>query len=130
MLEPNEIIKSFFLVSTGALFGVNFRLLIYQKLGELSIKKEFRILFINSCSSFLLGLFYSILLKIKDLSYSYQLILLFSVGFLGSMSTFSTFVFDSYQLIMANKPYVMIKFLLLSISLPLILIWIGSLVVN
>ena len=56
--------------------------------------RYFIILVINTFSSFILGLFISILPKIKSLTFSSQLALFFLIGFLGSLSTFSTFVYD------------------------------------
>ncbi len=92
-----ETIQSFLLVSIGAIIGSNLRYKIYKKLTRLKIKKDVIILFINILASFLLGLFYSILIK-NNFNYSYQLGLFFSIGFLGSLSTFSTFIYDLFEL--------------------------------
>tara|TARA_Y100001968_G_C19240288_1_gene659067 strand:- start:322 stop:711 length:390 start_codon:yes stop_codon:yes gene_type:complete len=96
-LATIETIQSFLLVSIGAIIGSNLRYKIYKKLTRLKIKKDVIILFINILASFLLGLFYSILIK-NNFNYSYQLGLFFSIGFLGSLSTFSTFIYDLFEL--------------------------------
>ena len=90
--------KDILLISFGAVFGVNTRFIIYKKLEKLYFKKEFLILVINSFSSFCLGLFFSLLSKISSMNLYDQLVLFFSIGFFGSLSTFSTFIYDLYEL--------------------------------
>ena len=114
------------LVSIGAVFGANVRFVIYQKFKEININGYYIILFINSFSSFLLGLFVSVLSKIVFLNFTSQLVLLFSIGFLGSLSTFSTFVYDLYDSSLRIKFFRALK----SLSLGIISFGLGLLLSN
>ncbi len=114
------------LVSIGAVFGVNARFIIYQKLKEININGYFIILAINIFSCFLLGLFISILPKIKSLTFSSQLVLFFLIGFLGSLSTFSTFVYDLFDLCAKFKFFKALKLFLFSFSLGIFALALGS----
>ena len=89
--------KDILLVSCGAILGANLRLIIYEKFQNLRLRKDFSVLLINTFASFLLGLFISILPRISLQNFSYQLALFVSIGFLGSLSTFSTFVYDLFD---------------------------------
>ena len=109
------------LVSIGAVFGANVRFVIYQKFKEININGYYIILFINSFSSFLLGLFVSVLTKIVFLNFTSQLVLLFSIGFLGSLSTFSTFVYDLFDSSLKIKFFRALK----SLSLGIISVGLG-----
>ena len=114
------------LVSIGAIFGANVRFVIYQKFKEININGYYIILFINSFSSFLLGLFVSVLSKIVFLNFTSQLVLLFSIGFLGSLSTFSTFVYDLFNSSLKIKFFRALK----SLSLGIISFGLGLLLSN
>ena len=114
------------LVSIGAVFGVNSRFIIYQKLKEININGYFIILAINTFSCFLLGLFISILPKIKSLTFSSQLAFFVLIGFLGSLSTFSTFVYDLFDLCLKSKFCKALKLFSLSFSLGIFALALGS----
>ena len=114
------------LVSIGAVFGVNARFIIYQKLQEININGYFIILAINTFSCFLLGLFISILPKIKSLTFSSQLAMFFLIGFLGSLSTFSTFVYDLFDLCQKLKYFTALKIFSFSFSLGIFALALGS----
>ena len=114
------------LVSIGAVFGVNARFIIYQKLKQININIYFIILAINTFSCFLLGLFISILSKIKSLTFSSQLAFLFLIGFLGSLSTFSTFVYDLFDLCLKSKFCKALKLFSFSFSLGILALALGS----
>ena len=118
------------LVSIGAVFGVNARLIIYQKLKQININRYFIILAINTFSCFLLGLFISILPKIKSLTFSSQLELFFLIGFLGSLSTFSTFVYDLFDLCLKSKFCKALKLFSFSFSLGIFALALGSFLGN
>ena len=101
-------------VSLGAILGANTRFLILGNLNNQNVKKDLPILLINTCASFCLGLFLSILEKVGSFIYSYQLVLFLSVGFLGSFSTFSSFVYDLFELCVEFKFYRGLKLFLIS----------------
>ena len=98
-----ENLKNFLLISFGAIIGANTRFEIYKIIASRNINKNLIILLINSFSSFFLGLFLSFLSQASSFSYSYQLGLFFSIGLLGSLSSFSTFIYDLYQLLIKLK---------------------------
>ena len=114
------------LVSIGAVFGVNARFIIYQKLKQININRYFIILAINIFSCFLLGLFISILPKIKSLTFSSQLAFFVLIGFLGSLSTFSTFVYDLFDLCLKSKFCKALKLFSFSFSLGIFALALGS----
>ena len=90
-------------VSIGAILGANTRFKIQNKLAKLKVSKDFIILIINTFASFCLGLFLSLLKLFSTFIYSYELILFFSIGFLGSLSSFSSFVYDLFNLCLQLK---------------------------
>tara|TARA_Y100001968_G_scaffold159161_1_gene145552 strand:+ start:2254 stop:2643 length:390 start_codon:yes stop_codon:yes gene_type:complete len=129
-LEVNNI-KSLLFISLGAIVGSNIRFLIYERLGNIFfLRKELRILIINNFASFLLGLYYSISINQAYINYSKNISLLFSIGFLGSLSTFSTFVYDLFELSFQRNFFKSVKFLIFTISLGLFSLWLGLLIGN
>ena len=118
------------LVSIGAVFGANSRFIIYQKLKEININENFIILLINISSSFLLGLFISVFSKLVFFNFSSQIVLFFLIGFLGSLSTFSTFVYDLFDSFIKLKFFRALKLFALSFSLGIIAVALGALVGN
>tara|TARA_Y100001968_G_C19184834_1_gene632259 strand:+ start:421 stop:804 length:384 start_codon:yes stop_codon:yes gene_type:complete len=105
------------LVACGAILGANSRFLIFNKLKNQKISKDYLILIINTFASFCLGLFLSILTQVSSLSISNQLVLFFSIGFLGSLSTFSSFIYDLFNLLLQFNFVRALKISSLSISL-------------
>ncbi len=104
------------MVSLGALLGVNSRYLIYKKLDRIHLRKEIIILIINIVSSFFLGLFLSLVQYINDQNITHQLLLFFATGFLGSLSTFSTFIYDLFDLIRQYKFNIAFKLIAFSLA--------------
>ena len=90
-------------VSIGAILGANIRFKIHHKLGNLNLDKGFLILIINTFASFSLGLFLSLVEQFRAFNYYYQLVLFFSIGFFGSLSTFSSFIYDLFDLCLELK---------------------------
>ena len=104
------------LVSFGAIFGSNIRFLIYERLRILYMTNQLCILTINTIASFLLGVLISILPRIESSGSSNQFALFFFIGLLGSLSTFSTFVYDLYEFIIKFKFDKAFKLFFISIS--------------
>ena len=125
-----DIFQDILLVSIGGLLGANLRFIIYQKIKEININVNLIILGINTFSSFLLGLFISILPKIRSLNFSSQLVLFFAFGFLGSLSTFSTFLYDVFDLFVKFNFFRAFKLFIFSFSLGIIAFALGSLLGN
>tara|TARA_B100001113_G_scaffold217778_1_gene178643 strand:- start:988 stop:1368 length:381 start_codon:yes stop_codon:yes gene_type:complete len=114
-------------ISIGAVFGANTRFIIFQKLKEININSSLIILAINTFSSFLVGLFIPMLSQVRFVNLSSQLVSFVLIGFLGSFSTFSTFVYD---LFVEFNFFKALKYFSLSFSLGIIAITLGSLMAN
>jgi len=119
-----------FFVSLGSILGANTRFEFQNKLEKFHLGNGFVILIINTFASFSLGLFLSILEKFSSFNYSYQLVLFFSIGFLGSLSTFSSFVYELFDLCMQLKFLKALKVSISSVSLGIISFAFGFLLVN
>ena len=119
-----------FLVSLGAILGANTRFQINDKLVKLNLKKDISILVINTFASFFLGLFLTLVEQASSFIYSYQLVLFFSIGFLGSLSTFSSFVYDLFDLCLQLKFSRALKLFIISSSLGIVAFAFGFLLAN
>ena len=119
-----------FFISLGSILGANTRFKFNNELDKIHLGKGFVILIINSFASFSLGLFLSIIEKFSSFNYSYQLVLFFSIGFLGSLSTFSSFIYELFDLCIQLKFLKALKVSISSISLGIISFAFGFLLVN
>ena len=90
-----------FLIALGAIIGANIRYFFLRKL-EILKYSEYRLLTINLFSSFILGLLFPFFIK-TNLKIEEELIFLFLFSFIGSLSSFSTFISDFYMLILNNN---------------------------
>ena len=90
-----------FLIALGAIIGANIRYFFLRKLETLKYS-EYRLLTINLFSSFILGLLFPFFIK-TNLQIEEELIFLFLFSFIGSLSSFSTFISDFYMLILNNN---------------------------
>ena len=108
------------LVSIGAILGANLRFKIHNKLEKINLSKDFIILIINTFASFCLGLFLSLVDQLRAFTYYYQLVLFFSIGFLGSLSTFSSFVYDLFDLFLQLKFFRALRLFIMSASIGII----------
>jgi len=122
--------QDIFLISFGALLGANTRFIIIKKFEELNFRNEFSILIINTIASFLLGFFLAVLPQISSLDLYYQLVLFCSIGFLGSLSTFSTFVYDLFDLLLRFNFLRVFKLFFTSLALGVIALAFGFLLAN
>ena len=129
-MEHLDNLKDVLLITFGAVLGANTRFIIYQKLEKINLSKNHIILVINTSSSFLLGLCLSISSQIDSFTYSYQSGLFFSIGLLGSLSTFSTFVYDLFELVLKSKFFRAFKLFTLSFSFGMISLALGFLLGN
>ena len=117
-------------VSIGAILGANSRFRIYNKLAKLNLNKYSLILIINTFASFSLGLFLSIVEQFRAFNYYYQLVLFFSIGFFGSLSTFSSFIYDLFDLCFQLKFFRALKLFFISMSVGIIAFAFGFLLGN
>ena len=117
-------------VSIGAILGANSRFRIHNKLAKLNLNKYSLILIINTFASFLLGLFLSLIEQFRSFTYYYQLVLFFSIGFFGSLSTFSSFIYDLFDLCLQLKFFRALKLVFISVSVGIIAFAFGFFVGN
>ena len=125
-----ENINSLLLVSFGGILGSNIRFFIFQSLDQFFISKELKIVLINNLASFLLGFVSAILSNHSSLDYSKELGLLIVIGFLGGLSTLSTFIYDLFELSFNFKFSKAIRILIFSIIFGLISLSLGFLLGN
>ena len=90
MFQISEGCKSFLLISIGAILGSSMRMHLTSIFGSIFLRRDWATFVVNVSAAFSLGL----LLPLQSHSGS-QISLLFifiGIGFLGSLSTFSTFI--------------------------------------
>ena len=108
-------LKQVLLIGFGSVIGANIRFIVYKLLNRKKLSKNFIIFLINIFSSFFLGLCVSLISQIHSLIYSYNLGLFFSIGLLGSLSTFSSFIYDLYYLFIQLKFFRALKLFIISL---------------
>ena len=118
----------FSIISIGSILGANLRHLILTRLGSKKLNNRGRLLLINSIASIILGLSLS-LENYNNVLYR-EFIILFLIGFAGSLSTFSTFINDLFKLSIKRKYKHIAIIIFSSLFLGLISILIGLLVGN
>ena len=83
-----------FLISLGAIFGSYLRIKITFLSESLLSKRYFGTLIANLIATFLLSFILTLNLQRDIFNHSLSLFLMLSVGFLGSLSTFSTLIVE------------------------------------
>ena len=97
--------KDFFFVAIGAIAGSSIRFYTVESLGKLMNWKPFGTIIVNIVASFLLGLFLALKPSLmSEFSISYVPFLLV-IGFLGSLSTFSSFIIETLDSILENNVF-------------------------
>ena len=117
-----------FLIAFGAIIGANIRYFFLRKL-EILKYSEYRLLTINLFSSFILGLLFPFFIK-TNLKIEEELIFLFLFSFIGSLSSFSTFISDFYMLILNNNFKRSTLLILFSIVLGILFFNFGYLIIS
>ena len=130
MPEGNLVFLQYCLVSTGAILGTwaRFNLTAYVQI--ILGKAYWGNFIVNTFASFFLGLFISINSSYLHDGISNSLILFFGAGFLGSMSTFSSFIWDILQSLYKGQYKDAIAVLLYSLFFGCLAVWIGSVIAN
>ena len=100
-----ETSKSFVLVGCGAITGSWIRMYLYEFFGKILPSKYWGTMIVNILAAFFLGFFLALDSHSKsgpfpNTSPSY---LFACVGFLGSLSTFSTFIFELFNTLLAYR---------------------------
>ena len=129
-MEDLDNLKDVVLIAFGAILGANIRFLIYQKLEKINLSNHHIILLINTFSSFLFGLFLSFSSQMDSFTYPYKLGLFFLIGLLGSLSTFSAFISDLYNLFIQLEFYRALRLFFVSLTLGILSFAAGFLIRN
>jgi CrcB protein len=115
----------YLMIGIGGILGANARYLVggwvTQRFG---LAFPWGTFLINLSGSFVLGLFMAYMLRYP--AYHYPR-LFFAVGFLGAYTTFSTFSFESLQLIQNGRFLVALSYVVSSAALGLCGAWLGVL---
>lgn len=117
------------LISFGGILGTNIRYIFITRFKSKLINQKVKVLFLNLISSFILGLSYNSLLNF-NLSSDSKFLYSFLFSFIGSLSTFSTFVYDMYKLALNKKYKNLIILVLTSIILGLFFFCAGYFYLN
>ncbi len=117
-----------FLIALGAIIGANIRYFFLRKL-EILKYSEYKLLTINLFSSFILGLLFPFFIK-TNLKIEEELIFLFLFSFIGSLSSFSTFISDFYMLILNNNLKRSTLLIIFSIVLGILFFNFGYLIIS
>lgn len=119
---------NFFLFCLGATLGGNIRFLIFTRLNFLFLKEKNNILLVNLISSFLIGIYFA---HISSVNYQYgsKFMEFFLIGFIGSLSTFSTYIFNLFDLAINKKYKKLLLDVFLSIFLSFISLFIGYFII-
>ena len=124
-----SLLIDFFTISTGSLLGANLRYILITRFCSIKLSKSGRLLLVNLIASVILGAALSLNNK-SDIKIYRELVVLFLFGFAGSLSTFSSFIYDLFKLSI-NRKYKDISIIIfLSVFLGLLSISLGLLVVN
>ena len=115
-------------ILAGSTFGLIIRMFIKYISGREKVFSSNNILIVNVLASLFLGIFTGFNITNKNL------VLFFSVGFLGCLSTFSSFVYQLFNLIKARKylssllyytEVLVLSFLFFCLGYYITLIWIN-----
>ncbi len=115
----------FFLVGLGGFIGAVFRYAVVRLFASQVLVFPFATLFVNVLGSFLLGLFSTWILH-KTLIEP-ELRLAIQVGLLGAFTTFSTFSFETLNLVSNGQMIKAATNVGLNVVLCLIAVWLGVL---
>lgn len=111
-------------IGVGGFLGAIARFALGQLIGTINQTAfPWGTLTINLLGSFVLGFFLTVALE--QLSTSAELRLGIATGFLGAFTTFSTFMMEAFSLFEAGMPGLAISYLLSSLVLGLICVWLG-----
>ncbi len=105
MFESIATFQSFCLVGIGAITGSWIRMRLANLIASISSIKYLGTVIINLFSAFCLGLVFAFLpfSDNSSVNKTTPIFLLICVGFLGSLSTFSTFVLDLLNLLLKSN---------------------------
>ena len=100
---------SFILIGFGAFIGASFRY--FLSIFFNTVHVPYGTFIANAFGCFIIGLFFSF---IETLNYSKELKLFFITGMLGSMTTFSTFSYESINYLINGKYFLFTSYTLIT----------------
>ena len=103
MSEPFLVLINFFLVSLGAILGTSLRLSIINIFESIFNKSFLGVFTVNNIATFLFGILLGLLNRYQFNLSSNPFSLLLGIGFLGSLSTFSSFVMELLEFLIDKK---------------------------
>lgn len=113
--------KTLLFVAFGGAIGSSFRYLVGK---VITTTFPLSTMLVNILGCFLIGLFYSYFAK--NLSVSPEIKAMCTIGICGGFTTFSTFVNDCNKLMSFGEYLQLTSYLVLSLFLGLIALWIGQ----
>jgi len=118
--------KEIILVFLGGGLGSTIRFILNKLIPNDSF--PFSTLIVNLIGSFLIGLIISYLIKNNMLKSDYFLLLV--VGICGGLTTFSAFSLENLNMIKSNEIFNSIIYILISVSLCIIITYLGYTLMN
>ena len=118
--------KSSLLIISGAIPGALLRMQVSKKLALYTQSKLLGLVILNTVATFSLGFFLAIQPKLESISSNQALYLCLCVGFLGSFSTFSSFIFELYSFSLKHRLIDFLCMVLFSIFLGLFSVFLGQ----
>ncbi len=118
--------KSSLLIISGAIPGALLRMQVSKQLFLYTQSKLLGLVILNTVATFLLGFFLAIQPKLELISSNKGLYLLLCVGFLGSFSTFSSFIFELYSFSRKHRLINFFCMVFFSILLGLFAVFLGQ----
>ena len=113
-----------FIIAAGSVLGANLRFIMLSKFSSINLSKSKRLLLINLVASLILGISLSSSNAINSQIHR-EIFILFLIGFSGSLSTFSSFINDLFNLSIKRKYKDAAIIILLSLFLGLISVSFG-----
>lgn len=114
------MLKNILYVGIGGFFGSSLRYIISKLLNS---SFPFGTLFVNAFGSFILGFITYKLIKSTNIPQEY--ILMFTTGFVGAFTTFSTYMLESYIFFTGDKFFAGILNISINLILGLFLVHFG-----
>ncbi|MBN2259105.1 MAG: fluoride efflux transporter CrcB [Clostridiales bacterium] len=114
------MLKNIIYVGIGGFFGSTARYILSRLMNT---HFPYGTLFVNSLGSFLIGFLTYKFLKSSSIPQEY--ILLFTTGFIGAFTTFSTYMLESYILVSNDQVITGIINIFLNLLLGFILVFLG-----